>query len=502
MVAQVRAAQAQPAAAPASVPLEKQPEIGTPCNAKELGELHAALVESGKGRMEVVEQSIASGSIADLRLVEALIHAMGDSYLGDRIADGAIPRLGAAIIAPIRALLSIEKGRKIDARRLRALVAVQKAEARDLLAEALTKGNAEMREAALDAIADHVRGIPEFEPLVLALIAKERTGGVFRAALRALSGYASDASLEALRASLDDARTLKAAAEGLGHSRHPQALTWMLERLAVAVTAAAKARKTKKDPEAKTPANQVEPETMVTTLLEALAKQEDPRVATTAMALIKDYGQVAAKAALKSADPKQLGAIADLLAGNDEELFPVAAEAASRLDADQAFKRLSAAFTAKDREKKIGLARLEAISDHLAKTTDPRWCALCLKQLDGPRPIALFAMPVLGAQKERKAIKPLQAIIASEKNPKVLAAAIEALGGIGDSSSVDAILAHQGHKEWAVRYAVQHALVAIDDPSSVDKVRTIYVGLKTPNSYDHWHLRSLLQHLERRFPGK
>ncbi len=58
MTAQVRAAQAQPAPVPATLPLEPRPEIGTPCNAKDLGELYNALVESGKNRLERIEQSL------------------------------------------------------------------------------------------------------------------------------------------------------------------------------------------------------------------------------------------------------------------------------------------------------------------------------------------------------------------------------------------------------------------------------------------------------------
>lgn len=502
MAAQVRAAQAQPAAAPALEALPARPEIGTPCNAKELGELYTALVESGKGRMERVQQSVERGDIADLRLVDALIHAMNDGYIGDLVADKAVPRLGPAIVAPIRASLDFAKGRAIDGRRLRALVAVDPDGSRDLLHRALAEGNAELRESALDAIADNIRGDPAFEAPVLALVAKERSGGVFRAALRALAGYASDATLEALTTALDDARTVQAAAEGLGHSRHPKALAWMLARLDAAVAAAAVA-KPAKDPAAKKASNVVEPGAMVEILLRALAGHEDPRVAAATMPLVETEHRVdAARAALASADAGQLATIADFLAGDAADMFPVASAAAVKLGPDQAFKRLSAAFTAKDREKKTGLARLEAVAHRISGTPDPRWTAVCLKQLDGPRPVALFAIPLLGALKERRAVKPLLAILADEKNTKLLAAAIEALGGIGDASSLPAILAHHAAKDWSVRWAVQNAVTAIDSPASVDLVRTLWVKLGEPTGYDHWHLRSLLKHLERRFPGK
>lgn len=502
MTAQVRAAQAQPAPATGLQPLTARPEIGTPCNAKELGELYTALVESGKGRLERVQQSIERGDIADLRLVEPLIHAMNDGYIGDLVADQAVPRLGAAIVAPMRGSIDFAKGRRIDGRRLRAVVAADPAGSRDLLARALAEGNAELRESALDAIADHLRGETEFEQPVLALVAKERSGGVFRAALRALAGYSSDATLGALTAALDDARTVHAAAEGLGHSRHPRALEWMLARLDQAVQAAAAARKPKKKKDAepaKPPANSVAPADMAAILLQALARQRDPRIAATALPLIADYREVAAKAAMDSADARQLAAIADHLGGDEADLFPAAAMAAVRLGTEQAFQRMSPAFTAKDREKKVGLARLDAVLEAVTDEADPRWAGVALKQLDGPA--AAYAIPLLGRFKERKALKPLLAIAADRKS-KVLEAALGALGQIGDPSATPAILAHHNSNSWPVRWAVQHALLAMDDPSVVDQVRTVYAAQKDPDSTDNWHLRHLLRKLETRFPGK
>lgn len=499
MAAQVRAAQAQPAPVAETRPLVPRPEIGTPCNAKELGELYAALVESGKGRMERVQQSIERGDIADLRLVDALIHAMGDGYIGDLVADKAVPRLGAAIVAPIRNLINFEKGRVIDGRRLRAVAAADPAGARDLLERALAEGNTELRESACDAIADHLRGDPRFEAAVLGLVAKERSGGVFRAALRALGGYASDAALAPLASALDDSRTVHAAAEALGHSRHAQALPLLLQRLEQAVQAAARKPK-KQDPAAKPPANSVEPADMVQILLSALARQRDARIAAAALPLVGEYGAVAAQAALPSADQAQLAVLADLLAGDEAELFEVAAEAATRLGGEPAFKRLSAAFAAKDREKKAGLARLEAVVDRVrsAGSPDPRWAALALKQLDAPKEVALHAIPLLGLLKERKAVKPLLKLL-DAKNGKLTAAAVAALGEIGGDGLLDALLAHLAHRDWSVRWAVHHAIVALDDPASVDQVRTILVKA---DGKEDWSLRHLLRTLERAHPGK
>jgi HEAT repeat protein len=514
MTAQVRCAQAAPAPAPATQPLAVRPLVGTPCKAKDLAELYNALVESGKGRMEKLDQAVERGDIADLRLVDALIFAMHDSWIGEKVATHAIPKLGPAIIAPIRAQLRFANGQTVDGRRLRALVAVQRSEARDLLKAALTEGNGEMREAAFDAIADHVRGEPEFEALVLQTVEKERSGGVRRSALRALAGYASDASLAALVEALDDERTRDAAAEGLSASKHPKAITWMLTRLDEAVAAAleaAKAAKKKKKDEAaataapvKTPKSlkDVEPAVMVQTLLAALAEQRDPRIAVAALALVPDYGVHAARAVLPNGDAKQLAALADLLAGTDEELYRVAAKAALALGADEAFKRFTATFTANDREKKIGLARLEAVASAIEGNRDSRWSDFALKQLDGPMMVAVHAFPVLVASKDKRAVKPLLKLLGIAKTSDLIGAIIETLGAIGDPSAIAPILAHYTGKDHGVRYRIRDAIIAIDDVSAVDQVRTIVVGLKNSSGYEHWYLRSLLDHLEKRFPGK
>jgi len=45
-------------------------------------------------------------------------------------------------------------------------------------------------------------------------------------------------------------------------------------------------------------------------------------------------------------------------------------------------------------------------------------------------------------------------------------------------------------------------LLALAQPETVDQVRTVFISLTNANSYEHWHLRSLLRELEQRFPGK
>lgn len=515
MTAQVRCAQAVPAAVAEHQPLPVRPLVGTPCRAKDLSELYNALIETGKGRMEKLDQAVERGDIADLRLVDALIYAMHDSWIGETVTSKAIPKLGPAIIAPIRAQLRIANGQTVDGRRLRALVAVQGSEARDLLQAAMTEGNAEMREAAFDAIADHVRGVPEFETLVLQTVEKEKSGEVRRAALRALAGYGSDASLAALVDALDDERTRDAAAHGLSASTHPKAVSWMLDRLATAVEeaiAAAKEAKKKKKEEAAAAAKPakpakkdlitVEPAVMVQTLLAALAEQRDPRIATAALALLSDYGVHAAKAVLTNGDAAQLTVIAELLAGNDEELFRSAAKAILALGADVAFKRFTTTFAAKDRDKKVGQARLGAVASALSDNHEARWSEFALKQLAEPPEVFTHVLHLLANTKEKKAVKPLIAQLGKAKDKRLIADLIRTLGDIGDPAAIAAILEHHKSGDYSVGYAIRDAILAINDVSAVDPVRSIVVKLKDASGYQHWHLRNLLDNLEQRFPGK
>ncbi len=513
MAAQVRAAQAAPAVPRTLDPLPPVPPVPTACNGKDLDDLYAALVEKGQGRMEVIQRAIEGGYIVDLRLVEALIYAMGDPWIGELVSDRAIPQLGRAVVGPIRQRLDL-KGTVIDGRRLRALVAVEKAGALDLLARAVKEGSAPVREAAMDAIADHVPGAPELEPYALETIAKDKSNDTKRAAIRALGGYSSDASLGAMLAALDKAHLVEAAAEALGKSTHPGAVAKILARLGDAVVAAkAPSKKGKAAPKeaGKDSAKEARERAgkLVALLLGALARHSDPAIASVAMELIDEHGAAAAQAALGSADRAQLVRLADLLGGDDQALFPVGVAAAVKLGGDETFKRLSAPFGAKGllaklKSDKHGEARTGAVLAHFAanpEAVDGRFGDFFLEVLQrGPREQAVRVASVLGSAKEKRAIEPLIAMLAAEKKPDAIAEIIEALGQIGDPAALDPILLQDG--KGNVRYAIRAAVLSISHPSSVDKVRTLFVGLPNPTSWDSWHIRSLLRELENRFPGQ
>ncbi len=489
-VAQVRAAQAGLAASASTEPLVPVPEIATPCNARDLYDLRDALIQSGSGRAEVVNGAIERRDIADLRLVDAVVQAMGDSYLGEKVTTDAVPLLGRAVVAPIRAKLRINGG-AVDGRRLRALVAIEKEGARELLMSAVKEGSPAMREAALDAICDYARGMSEFEPVVLDLFARERAGGVKKAAVRALAGYSSDAALDALIGALAMESTRGAAAEALGASKHPKAVDRLLAALDQALAGPKGKKKDDKEARAKS----------VGSVLAALSPHPDARIPSRALELVDEFGAPAANAVVTSGDAKQLSRVADLLAGDNSQVFPIAVSAAVKLGADEAFKRMSPAFKAKDRNGQVGKLRLTYVTAAIAEDADKRWVDFLIKIVaDEPGVISQSAIDALGRIRDRRAVKPLVKLLEAEKSHLLRASAIRSLGRIGDPSALEAIFQAAGSGgQYQLNWAAHEAVMAIDDPSSVEKVRAIVAGLKD-GTY-HWS-RHLLHALERKYPGR
>ncbi len=505
-VAQVRAAQAEPAPAEGvASPLPPAMDLGTSCNAHDLYELQSALTVTGSGREERLRGALASGEIADLRLVEAVLIGIGDSYMGERVIKDVVPRFGKTLVGPIRRDFD-PKGDAANARRLKALVQLQGDQARDLIEAALREGSPPMRSAAFEALAEHLPGRPEFESLALETVRQDRSTDVRRSAIKALRGYGSEASLEALLAALDPAATRAQAAWALEASAHAQAVPRLLAKLDQALAAAAKKDDDRRD--------------LVRAVLSALAPHDDPAVAKRALPLVAEYGGPAAKAVAKSGDAKAIAGLADQLLSDDPELFEPAVEACRRMGGKAAFERLSAAFTAKDRNGEAGQFRIRAVLDALP-AGDRAWTEFLLdvvnhdlglgagarlkKLLGGkegkPGPGTAQAIRALGRLGDRAAVKPLVKALAAASTRDLKVALIEALGAIKDPSACDAILeALKGQSDWYLSWAAQSALVSLGDPSVVAKVRSAYVAAKEGTQTQSLFER-LLKSLESAFPG-
>ena len=515
-VAQVRAAQASLASAPG----EPQPlpatagALGTPCNARDIYDLEDALVTSGSGRMEKVDAAIERGDVADLRLVDALVQAMGDGYLGEKITKEVVPLLGAAISGPIRRRFN-PKGRGHDARRLRALVSVEKAAAKDVIVAGLREGNSDIREVAFDALADHVPGLPELEPVILEVVAKERGQGVRRAATRALAGYGSDAAFEALIAALDSEVTRDAAAEALGRSTHPKAVDRLLELLDATLREPEPKPQKKASPKkaapkkaVKAPAKSPKQESLerARAILTALGPHKDPRIAERALELVESHGAPAASCVVTSGNAQALERVADLLDEKDAQVFAPAVAAAVKLGADAAWKRLTAAFKAKDSGKGVGLARVNAVLEALGPDADKRWGKFLLDLAKGETgKLAETVIETIGRLGDSSAVKPLVTLLDKTKTPGVRAALLEALGALKATDAVDSVLEiAKSSGDYRVLYAAQRALRSMADVSTVQKVRDLIEEAASRRSdyWRSWHLRHLLDDLLERFPGQ
>lgn len=502
MTAQVRAAQTQLATEPDDQPLTAVAEIGTPCNAKDLYQLHDALVTKGPGRLEKVDAALERGDIGDLRLVHAVVYALGDAYgeLADKVAGSAMPAFGRAIIGPVRANLKFP-GRSVDGRRLTALVAVEREGSLPLVEQALREGSADMREAALEALETHLNGVPSFEPLVLGLLESERSGAVRRAAIGALSGYSSDASLTLLLRELDkhiesskatDGRLRETVAGALRGSKHPDVVPQLLSRLADAVAAAAvKVKKGDKEAEARRERARAH----AVSILGALAGHESQAIVAASRELLDSYGPAAARAMLRSAGPKEIALIADQLDGDDANSFPIAVEAILRLSPKEQLARLSKPLLAKDRGTKLGEARQSAITRWRFVPEGKAWTKVLIDAVK-MKPLSSHAIYLLGMTRDADATPVLLELLASENERHGI---VQALGTLGDPRAFEPLLAMLSKNTQRYMWHVQYALEALAREQDVDRVRTEVAKASAGKGYNY--MDYLLRRLERKFPG-
>ncbi len=490
-VAQVRAAQAGLASADgAASPVPEAPLIGTPCNARYVYDIYEALTTHGSGRDEPISNGVQTGQIVDLRLRAAAIAAIADTYIGQRVAKEVVPLYGTTVAAIVRGQFN-PKGGAADGRRLTALTAIEKTGAKDLIVTALKDGNAEMRESALDAIADHLIGVADFEPLVLETMSKERSGGVRRAGVRALEGFGSDQVLDALISSLQIDSCSRAAASSLGKSPHAKVVDRLLELLDETIGGDKKAKKKKED----------DTREQARWILRALAPHKGAKIAAKAVDLLDTHGGPAAECVLTSGDGRQLGAAADRLFGKDNEMFQPAVRAAMKLGADEAFKRLSKVLEAPDRTHDAGKARVAAVFHFLGTDADKRWLKVLFKELEEPSPVTTQAIAAIGKIGDKSAVKPLIKALQAKPMPTtpLKSAIIQALGVLKDPSAIDPIFdAIVDSKQYDVAAAVHSAVIALDSPAALPRARALVAKLEG-NAWQFWYYRRMLEQLEHKF---
>lgn len=121
--------------------------------------IQEALTTKGSGRFEVINQAHQSGMLYDLRLIQPLISALGDSnvQLADFIAEKVLPDFGLAILPMVQSAFSL-KGKKADGRRLKVISEIVKADGLPFYIECVEKGSDQVRIAALEILYPYDEG--------------------------------------------------------------------------------------------------------------------------------------------------------------------------------------------------------------------------------------------------------------------------------------------------------------------------------------------------------
>jgi HEAT repeat protein len=360
LMAQVRGAQAAPAAPEVGgelAPLPPASRIGTPLAPAELNALVAALTDApdARHRPRVIRDYAASdrGAARDLRLLPLCVPALSDSGIAEAVEQALLPALGDAIVPELRAALDIEKGRGLDQRLLRAIAHIEGPKSKDVLREAIEKGGADMRAAAIKALGwiDPA----ETEPIAISLAEKDRSKEVRNAALGALSRAAGDEALEVLLRAFCSPEHRSAAEDALAHFEHPR----VVDRLVALFTPEMRelghhkvkraSTKEEKDEAAKAQKGHADKVDFLADLMGLLATRNTPETAPIVLDAfrhhkIKEVRDAAARALLRIGYP-----------GAWEELMPSLYDASTTtqddfirgviaLDPDRAFDRLARFF--------------------------------------------------------------------------------------------------------------------------------------------------------------
>jgi HEAT repeat protein len=178
----------------------------TDTGAGHLYPIRAALRHATPGPHEVVRGSVRQRLVADLRLLDPLLGALGDGYteLADLVAEKALPAFGPAAAAELRKGFALE-GKKADARRLVALCRADAGVGLELCRAALREGSLAVRTQALKSLAE-VAAPREVEQAATAVLSGKAKKELRQAAVEALGrlGPAGPNAVPLLLAALRD----------------------------------------------------------------------------------------------------------------------------------------------------------------------------------------------------------------------------------------------------------------------------------------------------------
>jgi HEAT repeat protein len=503
-------------------PLEPVPQSGpwaTPIPAHDLYPLVEALAETGAGRLKTIEDAVARGIPADLRLVDRFESALENSYapLGDLVAERVLPAFGRALLAELPARIDF-KGKRLDARRLLAICSLDRSTGADLCRAVLTDADSSpsLRFQALESLSEIDPSAAEGSALKQ-LGQKKLPAEVRNAALAALGRTRSDAALEALLTALAQdevaARAAAAALTGMPHPRATQRLTEVLAATAERVPPAEKPKRPAPARGRKQPARPTQDATVerLVTLVEILGGRRD-REAVPALRPFLRYAvanlrEAAADALIVIGDPAGVEAAADLL--DDPQVWRSAARAAWKLGLKERYERLAPLCEHLSDARKPRRERGEFVLDLFEEEAggdvppteealkprtdwDPRWAKLLLKYADGPnRPGVAIALEVVLST--RAAPELLKRLAVSVKKGEC--GVVEALGRLRVREAIEPMIqllpAQKSH-----HYCIHDALRRIGDAAAIPPLKELLAN--TGDRAMQRRIEEILDDLERR----
>lgn len=545
LMAQVRGAQGAPnapagdlAALPKAEPLE------SPLSPTELTSLVNALTGGTKRRQRIISDAVERDAIRDLRLLPFCVRALSDSGVSYVVENELLPKLGKLVIPELRSTLRIAKGLDLDARKLRVIVAIEKAEARPLLLEAIEKGSPEVRKTALSELAELEPAAAE--PIALKLITEDRSAEVRRAATDALGGGTSDAALDALMKAFTEEKELRRnAGYALARLSHPRATERALalitpELLSLGALKLPKAdTKAKKEQNEKLEAAHREKVAFMSLSLDLLASRKD-KTGTAEKVLsvfrehkLKEVKNAAAQALLKSGYEGAFDELAPSIIEADWSTRSEFIDGILQHDAAHAFDRLGKflkvdGYTKKDLVNRVEFANeiLNAIEGHhdeeADKEPEDEAAAEAAEEKQAAQPPGIIAKDprwvdtAIGLLQHKELGDNAIDVVSKVKSPKVLEAVLALIpekGKVPDHawSILNVVKQYKDPRVPAVmvrlldgmngiwaRRTIFNALREHDDPAMVQTLKNWAAGKKKKlDKHVQEALDELVQYLER-----
>jgi hypothetical protein len=464
------------------------------------------------------------------------VKALGDPAVGYVVEDKLLPALGHLVVPELHATLRIEKGKEIDAKKLRVLAEIEKDALKPLLVEATGKGSPEIKRTAIEILGE--RDPAAAEPIALRLLEETKAQEVRRAALGALGGATGDATLDALFKVFTDHRELRHQA-GLSLARltHPKTTERALSLLTKDLLELGNLKLPKADTKSKKEANEKlekahrEKVDFLASVLDLLASRSDKlQTAETVLGVfhnhkVKEARNAAALALLKSGYSKAFDELAPSVYEADWETQDGFVEGILQQDPDHAFERLGrfldpVTFKGKNHVAFANrvLGSLEGQGDSGEEPTedeeeaddkpevrppsilqkDPRWAEAAIKLLDH-KDLSDNAIDVLGNIKSDRAKEAVIAHAAAQKKSDQGWRILRILATYRDARVPPLMMRYldlmQG--SWARRW-VFRTLREYDDPTVVPALKSwLEAKKKKLDKRDKEELEETLRLLER-----